>query len=562
MEPATVSGMTSARLLPVLVALLGAGAYAFAFPVLADGTGVPELAFVFALPWVLWAAQAPRWRVWCAAGLLAMGLAWFVMLFWLRHITFAGTLGLALVLGTYTGLWLAAVRWAVPRLRGAAFGVRLAGWLGLAGLWVVLEWGRTWLFSGFPWLPLAASQWERPVLLQPAAWTGAYGVSFLLIFFNLGLAAYLLRLADAFRRVTACEDALARKGREAAARQRPAWWQRIAPEFYLALGLLLGTFALFLHEAGKRADAPAWSFDAALVQPWTPAELKWDPARARENWDTLFRQTRQAAAFRPDAIFWPEAATPGWVINKQGEGVRRAIERLVRETGSTLIMGNLAETGAGDFNGVFVVEPGLGLREDFYGKSKLVPFGEYIPFRDALPFDVDKVVPVGGDFTAGNGPRTLTAAIDGREFRFGPLVCYEDIFPQFARGCAAQGARFHAVVTNNAWYGEEAGAYQHAAHSVLRAVETRRPVVRCGNHGWSGWIDERGGIQGVLRGENGRIYLRGAAAFTIEGHPAYAGSRSLYTRWGDWFVALCGLLAAAGAAALARRGLPQPGAPG
>ena len=91
----------------------------------------------------------------------------------------------------------------------------------------------------------------------------------------------------------------------------------------------------------------------------------------------------------------------------------------------------------------------------------------------------------------------------------GVLICYEDIFPALARENTLAGADVLAVLTNNAWYGEGGAAYQHAAHSVLRAVENRRPVVRCGNGGWSGWIDEYGNIRDTLRDENGTIYFRG-----------------------------------------------------
>ena len=122
-------------------------------------------------------------------------------------------------------------------------------------------------------------------------------------------------------------------------------------------------------------------------------------------------------------------------------------------------------------------------------------------------------------------------------------MCYEDVFPKLARESARAGADVFFVATNNAWYGEEGGAPQHAAHSVLRAVENRRPVMRCGNGGWSGWIDAYGTIREVLRDENGSVYFRGGGSYTVYQYDAWERRQSFYTRHGDWFVVLSAVFA-------------------
>jgi apolipoprotein N-acyltransferase len=101
---------------------------------------------------------------------------------------------------------------------------------------------------------------------------------------------------------------------------------------------------------------------------------------------------------------------------------------------------------------------------------------------------------------------------------------------------------FLFVATNNAWYGEEGGAYQHAAHAVLRAVETRRPVIRCGNGGWSGWIDEYGNIREVLQRPGKGIYFRGSDIIHVDRDRRWAGRLTFYVRFGDWFVLGCALV--------------------
>ena len=127
----------------------------------------------------------------------------------------------------------------------------------------------------------------------------------------------------------------------------------------------------------------------------------------------------------------------------------------------------------------------------------------------------------------------------GRRTAIGVLICYEDIFPNLARESTRAGAEVLTVLTNNAWFGEGGAAYQHAANSVLRAVENRRPVIRCGNGGWSGWIDEYGNVRGVLTDERDSVYFRGARTLDVTRDLRWAGKLSYYTEHGDWFLLVC-----------------------
>jgi apolipoprotein N-acyltransferase len=157
---------------------------------------------------------------------------------------------------------------------------------------------------------------------------------------------------------------------------------------------------------------------------------------------------------------------------------------------------------------------------------------------------LNKFVPVGdSDFSPGGGTVLLRVPMALGAVAMAPLVCYEDIFPQLARHATLQGADVLVVQTNNGWFGEGGAAYQHAAHSVLRAVENRRPVIRCGNGGWSGWIDEFGSIRNVLtqpQGEDGKtVYFRGAGTISVTRDRRWIGQQTFYTRHGDWFLVLC-----------------------
>lgn len=483
-----------------------------------------EAAYVAFIPLLLWFCLGPSRRLVVVVSFFSAFAAWLAILIWLRHITLGGTVCLAAILSVIHLPWFIFAASLQRRLRGCGFAIRAVGVMALAGAWVVMEWVRSWLLWGFPWAPLALSQWERPVVLQVAAWTGAYGISFLLVVFNVCVAQTLwIRATNRSRKLLT------------------GWF---SPDLYLALSLLLACIALFFKSL-PRPDSGTGYFTAGIVQPYTPAELKWEDERSRENMETLRQMTRFVGQTECEILLWPEAATPWPVIGS--EAMRADIETLSQELAKPILMGNLAyldHTEEDSWqNGIFLVDPNKGLFEEYYAKRKLVPFGEYVP----EPFGfIRKVVPLGGDCIPGEDPALIQLPVGGREWQVGPLVCYEDIFPALARDSVRDGAELIFVATNNAWYGEEGCAEQHAAHSVLRAVENRRPVLRCGNGGWSGWIDAYGTIREVLRDESGSTYFRGGGNFTVFQYEEWLRKKSYYTRHGDWFVAVCGGLVVAG----------------
>ncbi len=478
-----------------------------------------EAAYIAFVPLLLWLYTKPTQRVFWLVGIGAAWISWFVILIWLRHVTLFGTILLSGILAVIFATWLFFAKCILPQLVARNILTRALGFAGIAGAWVVLEWSRNWLFWGFPWAPLALSQWERPVVLQIAAWSGAYGVSFLLIFFNICLAQ---TLQHRFMR-----------------RERKLWMGWFSPDLYIGMGAL--GFCIFIFfSALPHPDSGEKMLTAAVVQPYIAPELKWDINRELENLEILERQTRFVSSIESDVILWPEAATPWPIMGTPQMQVR--VERLVNEIEKPILMGNLAEDRVTKEwrNGVFLVEPGAGLSPNFYTKRELVPFGEYVPNMLSI---IDKFVPVGGRFIPGEEVDLMNLTVGGSVYRIGSLICYEDVFSDLARESARGGADLFFVATNNAWYGEEGGAEQHAAHSVLRAVENRRPVMRAGNGGWSGWIDSYGTVRDILTDAQGTIYFRGGGAFTIVQFEEWSGQQSYYTRHGDWFVVLSGGLA-------------------
>lgn len=495
----------------------------FWFWLAAPPSRMPELAFLCAVPAIWWAGRAPAWKLFGWTMWAAWSVAWLVVLAWLHHVTYVGVGLLALFLGAFTSVWFLAARWIWPRALAGGAVNQIVATLGLTGLWVVGEWVRAWLLTGFPWMPLAATQWQRPLMLSLCPYVGAYGVSALLILANLGLAAYVNRFSEV-----------------AAGTKRKHW---LNPSLAVALvALLLGTFALVPKLLGQQRVRFA---KAGLMQPYIPQNEKWDAARAKEILGVLETETLKLAAQHPDFIVWPEASVP-WVL-KYDPNVQPWLEDLTRRAGVPILAGVVVVDDHGKpterwSNAAVVLDPAAGLREGAYGKRHLVPFGEYVPLGRVLGW-IKKFVPIGDDFRPGESSQPLTVPTRRAPVRAGVLICYEDLFADLGRESAGEGAELLVTITNDAWYGEGAAAYQHAAHSALRAAETRRPMLRCGNAGWSGWMDEFGATRDVVTNEAGTIYFRGGGIVELTRDARWLGKTTPYVKNGDWFVAVCGVVA-------------------
>jgi len=491
-----------------------------------------EFAYAFAVPAVLWAYRRPALKLFVFTMLGAQAVAWSLLLGWLHHVTWFGLILLGPFIGAWVGLWYLAAWWVMPRMIGRQTSVRILAMLGLAGLWVFLEWTRTWALGGFPWLPLSASQWRQVSVLQIAAYTGAYGVSFVLIAMNVGFAAYAHRLFFEGLR----------------------GFNRRSQEFFAAMFLLIVCLSVHMQETLNRGQYLTPVGRVALVQPNIAQTVKWDASKAPAILDVLTSTTEKAALRRPDLIVWPEAVTPFAV--KGDVPVRAWTEGLVGRIGIPLLMGSVADENPGRpdeywQNAAFVIDPETGLQAASYAKRKLVPFGEFVPLRPLFGW-LEKVTDVGDDdFRPGESASPLLVTSRSGVFAVGTLICYEDIFPQLARDSVRSGGDVLAVLTNNGWFGEGGAAVQHAAHSVLRAVETRRPVIRCGNAGWSGWIDEFGKIRGEMLNKEGSIYFRGTATYEVTRDQRWIHRLSFYTEHGDWFVGVSLALLALSFAAVA-----------
>lgn len=491
--------------------------------------GHPFWAFVALVPAALAASLRPDWRTWRRASFATSWVLWIALLVWLRHVyPPLGWLGLVLLTAycaLYPFVWLLLLRWIFPACSGASLPARLLAIAGLAGAWGLLEWTRGTILSGFGWLPLAASQTGNPVMLSLCAWAGPIGLSIALVLFNLGLARWIVRLVESYREESSLQPA-----------GPMGWLRRLTPELYFGLlPIALGFLALLAANA-RHVSMAKVSLAPGVVQTDFDPNAKWDPQRLQEHLVMAEAMTASVAANKAaDFILWPEAALP---LSLESEAYVSRLTGLTKAVDTPLVIGTIDRRGAGYGNAVAVIAA-EGVQKPVYAKRHLVPFGEYVPFADFLP--LRKVVPISEDCVAGTGPALLPLTTRrGHTFMAGALVCYEDVFPELAREHALAGADVLFVVTNDAWYGREAGAYQHAAHSVLLAAATGLPVVRCGNAGWSGTIDSLGRAYPVL--ENGSIYFRGSRLTAPVSLPRFRQPDTFWVRHGDWAVGLGGLL--------------------
>jgi apolipoprotein N-acyltransferase len=275
-----------------------------------------------------------------------------------------------------------------------------------------------------------------------------------------------------------------------------------------------------------RLAAAAPKARVAVIQGNIEQSQKWDPAfqvAAIEKYVRLSLSTRPQ---HPDLIVWPESAAPFYFL-AEVPPTRRVMQG-IRATGTHFLVGapsfELRGREADYFNSAYLVGP-AGEVLGKYDKAHLVPYGEYTPFKEYLPF-LGKMVEHVGDFKPGTPGQILD--MQGR--KLGVQICYEIIFPALSRAMVQNGAALLITITNDAWYGTTAGPYQHFSLAVLRAVENRRALVRAANTGISGFIDPAGRLLDPTP-------LLEEAAVVRELPLLETGT--IYTRFGDIFAAAC-----------------------
>lgn len=328
-------------------------------------------------------------------------------------------------------------------------------WLAFGLSFVFTEWLRGWVLTGYPW-NLTAYIWGfSTYMMQPAAYIGSYGLSFLTI-----LLATLPILV--MRR------------------------QRILGGGSLALLLIL------ILLPGLRLKPTSWSAtEIRLVQPGLSQIERVQGGKEAEHLERLL-ELSASQPYSPSlrAIIWPEAATD-FLLERHPE-IRAAIAEIVPENGYLLTGAVRADPAEGKISQIWNSLTAINQNGNIagtYDKAHLVPLGEYVPGRKLLPF-INKLTPGQIDFSAGLGAKTLTLP---NLPPFSPLICYEIIFPGDITDHQERPS-WLVNVTNDGWFGTTIGPYQHFVSARFRAVEEGLPLIRVANTGISAVIDPYGQV--------------------------------------------------------------------
>jgi apolipoprotein N-acyltransferase len=430
------------------------------------------------------------------------GFIWFLgTIYWIFHsVYFYGHIPaavsvlmlvlLCLYLGSYVGLF-------SMLFNAVSKDSRLPALLTVPLLWVSLEFMRTYLLTGYPWALLAYSQYKMLALIQIADITGVYGVSFLVAALN-GLIFDIV------------------VNRE---RKRLPAAGIVVFTVIILISLFYGSGKLAEDEAGRQ-------FNVSVVQGNIPQDKKWDSAFQKEVIDTYKRLTLKALSDRPDMVVWPETSLP--FVFGYDEVLSEDTVSFAEGLGTHLLFGSIFldrrdPEEAGIANSAILLSPEGGI--EVYSKIHLVPYGEYIPFRNLIPFAKRLTAGI-GDFNSGKE----FVVMEPPFARIGNLICYEIIFPGLVRSFVERGADVLVTITNDAWFGRTSAPYQHFVVAVFRAIEHRVPVIRAANTGISGFIDSRGRIR-----QKSGIFVEAVLNYQVS-----AGTEStLYTEHGDIFAWLC-----------------------
>jgi apolipoprotein N-acyltransferase len=446
-------------------------------------------------------------------------------------VSFLLLVGYSLVLGLYFGLF----GFGIALIRRLTGSTRLA--LAFAPfLWAALELAAARITS-VPWDQLGYSQVDNGLVNQLAPWTGVYGISFVLVGVNALIAGGLVMERCAGKRLWAIAGAAV---------------------------AVAGTAGIFLAPT-----KPAATATAVLVQP--NLDVSADNSWAGPEWDRQIAQFTRLAdasttdktyiagipesgaplgeiipppyAMHPDLVAWPESPAP---FTEPDPRFQQMLVTLARKNQSPLIVGNLGadyspeDRAWRDYNSALVVGPD-GSRVGRYDKIHLVPFGEYIPFKQVI-FFARKLTGRVSEFSRGDQRKVFR--LNGH--RYGIFICYEAVFADEVREFSQLGAEVLVNISDDGWYGDTSAPWQHLNMVRMRAIENRRWILRDTNNGVTAAIDPYGRVrQSIPRHQ-------------VDALPAGYGFRSditYYTAHGDTFAWLCAILALGGLGLSARPSL-------
>ncbi|MBC18385.1 MAG: apolipoprotein N-acyltransferase [Desulfovibrio sp.] len=420
------------------------------------------LLFPLCLSWIgLRAASAKKAFKygWIAALLAGVGIVYWVVipvqiygaLPW--YIALPCPVLLAGILGLYYAGYSLLMYKAGRRLQGVSLCL-------VAGvLWAAMELAMGTMFSGFPWMNLGSAFVPWVYAIQPASLVGAYGLSGILT----SLAVALLLYST----------------------------YRSTPLLAVSLILFIGGYGVYRVDFSKQPEPDVM---VSIIQGNVDQAQKWEQKFQAETVNTYIQLTQEAIQKNHSKIVvWPETAMPFYLQDRTP--FNDSIQGLAKDSGVHIVTGSPAynvidlKTRAYNLlNRAWLIDE-TGRMTQSYDKEHLVPFGEYMPLQEWVPFE--KLVKAVGNFVPGKNNSPLIS--DG--IALGVLICYEGVFPELAQKQVEKGASALLNISNDAWFGDTSAPRQHLNLSAMRAVEQGRWLIRCTNNGISAFITPIGSVQ-------------------------------------------------------------------
>lgn len=385
-------------------------------------------------------------------GFFCAGFYWIANALLVDVFVFGWLYPIALVAtGAFFGLFFIPPFMIWYHLKGAVWGKVL----GFASAFVLLEYVRSFLLTGFPWNMAGSMFAFSDMLIQTASAVGTYGLSFLLLVMT-GAVYIFIKEHD----------------------------KKAVFAFFGILFLMAG-FGVFRLSVYKQSDSEV---KIRLVQPSIKQSLKWDESALEDNLRTYIDMSRKTNLNGVKAVFWGETATA--FSPEDGVYYQNLIRQAVPQNGY-LMTGVVRYDKNNDalYNSLSVIDD-AGKTVAFYDKNHLVPFGEYIPLRKYLPAWIRPVANQIADLQKGEKFKVLK--VSGLP-PFGALICYEIIFPDDVIN-RKNKPQFIVVASNDGWYGQSFGPYQHFVAAQLRAIEEGITIIRSANNGISAVIDPLGRV--------------------------------------------------------------------
>jgi apolipoprotein N-acyltransferase len=469
-----------------------------AFPVL----NLEFLAWFGLVPGLLLIVRSPTAREggirawWLGAGYLIAAL------YWMAPEIGPAVLLIAAVIGA---LWVPFGVAAQKLLRPPVTWPRaLAALVVVPSCWLLTEWLRSWQALGGPWAVFGASQWQHPAVLALAAVGGVWLISFALVLANVAIVLVIVSLPRATPGA-ARRPGLAALGAAAA-----------------VASITAGPLAF----AFSPARPAVRQVTVAMVQPGmiSNSNLR---VHASQTLTAELSRGGTLGGVRPDLIVWAESSIPVDLTLAGNRGQLLQLERLAAKNGADILVSQDATPPGKGHEKWAVLVSASGIR-GIYVKTRLVPFGEYIPFRQQLGWLTSISRAAASNMVPGTGARLLQATDrQGRPLPIGVLVCFESAFPDMARVDADKGAQLIVYQSSTSTFQGTWGPDQHASLAAVRAAETGRPAVQAALTGVTVAFDARGRqLAWMGQSSHGVVSVR-------LGLPA-APARTIYDQLGDY----------------------------